>query len=905
MIEFSGNELYHYGMPRRSGRYPWGSGDSPFQRSGDFLSRYDAMRAEGMSETDIAKAFGMSTTQFRVQRSRANEERRTMLIAEAKALQEKGFNPSEIARQMGFNSESSVRSLLNATAEARMKKAEKVADFLKKQVDEKGMIDIGEGVERELGVSKEKLREAVAILQADGYLEYGGRVPQATNPGKQTTIKVLAPPGTEHKEIYNFDEIHSIRDYTTRDGGETFEPKFVYPKSMDSSRLYIKYAEDGGLERDGTIEIRRGVDDLSLGNSRYAQVRILVDGDKYIKGMAWYSDEIPDGKDIVFNTNKAKGTPIEKVLKGIKTDDPNNPFGSLIKEDGGQSYYIDKNGKKQLSLINKRAEEGDWGDWADKVPSQFLSKQRKELIDRQLGLAKADKQAELDEIMALTNPTVKKYYLNVFAEECDAAAVHLKAAAFPRQKYQVILPINSLKDNECYAPNYKDGEELALIRYPHGGTFEIPILKNNTKQKEGVEKIGPQAMDAIGINSKVASRLSGADFDGDTVMVIPNKGVNVTSKPPLKELEGFDPKEAYPYRKGMKEMHNTQTEMGKISNLITDMTIKGATDDELARAVKHSMVVIDAEKHHLDYKLSEEENGIASLKKKYQGRVDEEGRYKTGAATLISRAGAEVSVDKREGSPKIDPDTGKLVYKTASDSKLYYTKQKVNPKTGEVEEVTVKRTQKSTQMAETDDARTLSTGHPKEESYAKYANDLKAMANEARLTMINTPEIERSPSAAKTYASEVESLDTKLNVAKMNAPRERMAQLAAASKVEAVKKENPDLTKKEEKKIGQQALSEARNNLGASRELVKPTEREWEAIQAGAISKTKLRDILNNSDPDTLRQLAMPKETHTISPGKQQKIEAMKDSGYYTNAQIAEAVGVSLSTVAQVGNGKE
>lgn len=84
-----------------------------------------------------------------------------------------------------------------------------------------------------------------------------------------------------------------------------------------------------------------------------------------------------------------------------------------------------------------------------------------------------------------------------------------------------------------------------------------------------------------------------------------------------------------------KPMKNTQTEMGKISNLITDMTLKGATQDELARAVRHSMVVIDAEKHKLDYKQSEQDNGISALRKKYQGTVDENGRYHEGAATLI------------------------------------------------------------------------------------------------------------------------------------------------------------------------------------------------------------------------------------------------------------------------------
>lgn len=285
-------------------------------------------------------------------------------------------------------------------------------------------------------------------------------------------------------------------------------------------------------------------------------------------------------------------------------------------------------------MINKRAEEGDWGEWSKTLPSQFLSKQSLTLIKKQLGLAKADKQAEFDEICSLTNPTVKKALLKSFADDCDAAAVHLQAAALPRQKYQVILPLTKIKDNEVYAPNYKDGETVALIRYPHGGTFEIPILKVNNKLAEGKSVLGNTPADAIGINKKNADRLSGADFDGDTVMVIPcnssQSKVRITSTSPLKGLEGFDTKDAYGgvvekgtdgkdhyYRNGKeyKIMKNTQTEMGKVSNLITDMTLKGATEDELARAVRHSMVVIDAEKHKLDYKQSEIDNGISSLKK--------------------------------------------------------------------------------------------------------------------------------------------------------------------------------------------------------------------------------------------------------------------------------------------------
>lgn len=883
--------LMHYGMPRRSGRYPWGSGDNPYQHSGDFLSRVEELEKQGMKQTEIAKALGLTTTQLRTQKSLAKDERRSLQVATAKGLREKGYSLNEIAEKMGFANDSSVRSLLNENSEARMNQAKTTADFLKKMIDEKGMIDVGTGVERELGISREKLNQALYILEMEGYPVYGGGVPQVTNPGKQTNIKVICPPGTEHREIYDFDNVHSVKDYDQilSEDGQKIRPAFQYPESMDSSRLKINYAEDGGIQKDGVIEIRRGVDDLSLGDSHYAQVRIMVDGTHYLKGMAVYSDDLPDGVDVLFNTNKKAGTPMTDVLKKIK-DDPDNPFGSLIKEHGGQSYYIDKDGNEKLSLINKRAEEGDWGEWSDHLPSQFLSKQSMTLINKQLGLAAADKVAEYDEICALTNPTVKKALLKSFADDCDSAAMHLQAAALPRQKYQVILPLTTIKDTEVYAPNYKNGEQVALIRFPHGGTFEIPVLTVNNKQPEGKKVLGNTPKDAIGINSKVAERLSGADFDGDTVMVIPTGGkIKITSTHPLKGLEGFDPKEKYgpdSTTKPYKRMKNTQTEMGKVSNLITDMTLKGATEDELARAVRHSMVVIDAEKHNLDYKRSEQDNGIASLKKKYQGRV-EDGKYKEGAATLISRAKSEVSVPKRKGSPTINED-GSLSYKTADD--LTY----VDKKTGK----TKTRTQASTQMAETKDARTLSSGTPQEEAYASYANKMKSLANQARKEMVSTGKIPYSASAKAAYQNEVDSLNAKLNVALKNAPRERQAQVIANATVAAKKQANPDMTNAEIKKANQQALTSARSQVGAERKPVVITDREWEAIQAGAISESKLTQILNNADIDSLRQRATPRATTTLSAAKQSKIASMSASGYSTS-EIAEALGVSTSTVSK------
>lgn len=908
MAEQDPDILMHYGIGKLdgapgpgSGRYPLGSGKNPNQRSGDFLSRVDELRKQRFTYTDkdgkvwtgdnaIAKAMGLTSTQFRTQLGLARDERRSSNVATAKRLRDEGKTLKEIADTMGFPNDSSVRSLLNESSEARMNQAKKTAEFLRQQIAEKGMIDVGTGVERELGISREKLNQALYMLEMEGYAVYGGGVPQVTNKGQQTNLKVLCPPGTEHKDIYNFGEIHSVVDYISPDGGETFKPAFVYPESMDSSRLKIRYAEEGGLQRDGTVELRRGVADLSLGESSYAQVRILVDGKKYIKGMAFYGDDkdFPDGVDVIFNTNKKKGTPMGDVLKTIK-DDPDNPFGSLIKERGGQSYYIDpKTGKEKLSLINKRAEEGDWGEWSDHLPSQFLSKQSMTLIKKQLGLAAADKAAEFDEICALTNPTVKKALLASFADDCDSAAVHLQAAALPRQKYQVILPIASMKDTEVYAPNYRDGETVALVRYPHGGTFEIPILKVNNKQSEAKRILG-NALDAIGINSKVAERLSGADFDGDTVMVIPTGGkIKITSTHALKGLEGFDPKLEYGGKPegSFKQMKNTQTEMGKISNLITDMTLKGATEPELARAVRHSMVVIDAEKHHLDYKQSEKDNGIAALKKKYQGYVTDDGEGRGGASTLISRAKSEVSVPKRKGSPKTDPDTGELVWKVDEDR--FYT----DPKTGK----TVERRQKSTQMAEERDPYKLSSGTPQEEAYAAYASQMKSLANQARKEILSTGKITYSASAKETYQTEVASLTSKLNIALKNAPRERQAQVMANSVVAAKKKDNPGMTKEEIKKASQQALSSARATVGAKRTPIVITDREWQAIQAGAISENKLTQIINHADIDVLRSYATPRATTTLSTAKINKISSMNASGY-TTAEIAESLGVSTSTV--------
>ena len=927
--------LAHYGVGHdkggHSGRYRWGSGKDPYQHSGDFLSRVNELKKEGLSESEIAESLGIvgkdgkpSSSRLRTQISLANSEKRAEQVALAKKLREEGHSLMSIAKQMGFENDSSVRSLLNQDAEARMNQAQKTADFLIDQVNQKGMIDVGKYVEKELGISREKLEQAIYIAEMQGYERFGAGVPQMNNPGKQTNIQVLCAPGTKHKDIYNFDEIQTITDYQSHDGGDTFKPSFVFPESMDSNRLMVRFAEDGGTAKDGVAEIRRGCEDLDLGG-HYAQVRILVDGNKYIKGMAVYGDDkdFPPGVDVIFNSNKPRSKGKLGALKDAKTVkdengneviDKDNPFGSLIKEDGGQSYYVGKDGKEHLSLINKRAEEGDWSEWADKLPSQFLGKQNLSLINKQLKLSMNEKQAEFDEIMSLTNPTVKKALLKSFADDCDSTAVHLKAAALPRQKYQVILPLASIKDDEVYAPNYQDGEKVALVRYPHGGTFEIPILTVNNKNAEGKKVITKNAKDAVGINSKVAERLSGADFDGDTVMVIPtagngkNMGVNITSTKPLTQLEGFDNKLLYGHddhseikdesgkiiaytRNGVKfkAMNNTQTEMGKISNLITDMTLKGAGTDELAKAVKHSMVVIDAEKHGLDYKQSEKDNDILMLKKKWQGEVDPEtGRMRTGAGTILSRAKGQTQVLKRKGSPIINKETGEQTWKEVVETYV--------DKNGK----TQVRMQNSTRMAEARNANDLLSkdAGPKEKAYANYANFHKNLANQARKAMVNEGKIAMDSSAKKLYAEEAASLDKKLLASELNAPKERKAQIMANAAVKAKKEANPDMTKSEIKKAGQQALARARQQVGAKRVTIDITDNEWKAIQSGAISESKLNRIINHTDTDRLKQLATPRTTKGLTNGQINRIKSLSNQGY-TNAQIAQMMGKSASTISQ------
>lgn len=881
--------LAHYGIPRKSGRYPWGSGEDP-QGSRTFLATVEDMRKnQGMTESQIAKSFGMSTADLRGYKSIALKEQTQAKIAMAQRLRDKGMSHVAIGERMGGIPESTVRTLLDPGRKDRATVLDNTANMLKNELTRSEYLDVGTGVERHLNISREKLDAAVSVLKAEGYQVFGYKMPQLGSNGQKTTLRVLARPEAEWSDfVKNTDKIRQVHSFS-QDGGRSYEMTQP-PLSISSKRVGVRYAEDGGSEADGTIYVRPGVKDVSLDGSRYAQVRIAVDGTHYLKGMAVYSNDMPDGVDLLFNTNKSDTGNKLDAMKPMK-DDPEDPFGARISR---QVLDVGSDGKMKVSsVMNIVNEEGRWDTWNKNLSSQVLSKQKPSLAKRQLGMVYDQKEKDLSEALKTQNPAVRKRLLQSIADDADSSAVHLKAASLPRQETKVILPIKSLKDNEIFAPTFREGESVVLIRFPHGGKFEIPQLKVNNRNAEAIRTIGKEAPDAVGINSRVAERLSGADFDGDTVLVIPNDRKQIETSPALEGLKNFDGQRLYKNPPGVEPMSakTKQRQMGDITNLISDMTTQKASQEELARALRHSMVVIDAEKHNLDYKRSAQDNNIAQLKTKYQSGP------RAGARTLITRATSEDRpLERKLRSPKdggpIDRDTGKLVYVPTGNS---YIKTKENKRTGEITEEVVMRTEKSTKLAETDDAFTLSSGTPIEAVYASHSNKLKALANRARYELVRVEDAPWSPSAKKVYAEQVATLNEKLDRALRNAPLERQAQIVANAKVRLKKENRPDMDDDELRKVETRELMRARLQVGAEKKQIEISDKEWEAIQAGAISKSKLNRIIDNADLDRLKELSMPRESKpTMSDASLSKAQTLYKKGS-SHAEVADALGVSVS----------
>ena len=920
-----------------SGRYHYGTGENAYQHAADFRSMVARMRKDGLTDKEIYEGLNMSSSEFRAKVGVTKAQLQSHQKHRAYELYDQHkYSYRQIGELVGIKddvpTEGTIRKWVKERNENSDAKMYQIADTIRARVDKKGMVDVGKGVERvltdELGfkVTPTQMEKAELLLKNEGYYvdRQAFAYEQGGIPGNWTKVAVVAKPGTDTEYIKkNRDKVATIVDFETKTG---LSDKGLPPvNSIDSSRIKVRYAEEGGKDKDGVIELRRGQEDLNLGNAMYAQVRIGVDGTHYMKGMAVYGDNFPKGVDVIYNTNKSKGTPLisktgKCVLKPMEIDpktgkiDKENPFGATIKLEQDlsqiQRYYTNSKGEKKVSPINVVNEQGDWDDWSKTLASQMLSKQDPKLAKQQLDKAYSDSKKEFDEIKSLTNPSLKKILLEPFANDCDASAVDLKAAAMPRQASKVILPLTSIKDNEIYAPTYKDGESVVLVRYPHAGIFELPRLTVNNNNKEAKKVITPSAVDAVGINAKVAEQLSGADYDGDTVLVIPDNKRRIKTAKGIDSLIEFDPRESYPETPGMKYMSKSArgSEMGKITNLIADMTLVYNDDqtkpvskrkykpdefeNDITDAVKCSMVIIDAEKHKLDYMQAKKDFNISHLKKKYRPENP------TGSNTLITRAGSDVD----EPLKKEVRSTSKM---TKEEQEAYANGQKIYRQTGETTKSGKIKTTKEKRMNLVSDAYDLippgRSPFEIEKVYADYANNMKALGNSARREMMTIKRDQKNPSAAVTYRPEVDSLNYKLSEAQKNAPRERKAQLVADAKVYEDRKYDPNMTKEEISKRKGQYLTTARLNFGAKKPTIDITDREWQAIQANAISPTKQEEIFKNADLDELKKRAMPRSSAAVSDNLASRMRSMKNRGY-TLEEIAERCGVSTSTVSKAVN---
>lgn len=919
-----------YGILRKSGRYPWGSGEDEYGRSLMFYSLVDGLKSQGVPDTEIAKGFGMSVADLRSTRTIAKEQivhRQTM---EAVKLREKGVSIDEIARRMEIPAPT-VRLRLKNSQNIKQSSLRKTAEIIRKNVDEHDIVDIGKGTEFNVldGIADTKLKAAIAVLRDEGYETYTLPV-KNVGTNHFTNQKVIVKPGVTFGEARKMtDRIHTMGEWT-EDNGLTFFG-IHEPLNVSSSRLKINFVEDGGGLADGVVYVRPGVKDLDMGKNTYAQVRIAVDGTHYIKGMAVLNPDMPPGKDLVFNVNKSRDVGTLGALKPLKTNpdgtiDKDNPFGSMIKR---QIVDIDpKTGAERVkSALNIVNEEGDWDDWRKSLPSQMLAKQPHSLIKSQLATTRDDVRDRLAEIETITNPVVKRKALEDFADQIDSDAVDLRAAAMPRQRTQVIIPMPKMNKNEIYAPNFETGEKVVLIRYPHGGRFEIPEVTVNNNNRTAKKLLG-NATDAIGIHPSVAERLSGADFDGDTVVVIPNRSGKIKGAQSMGSaakvfedgLKDFDAKRKYggyvvvkeavgkkgepgykPEVGNFKRMQNTGLEMGMITNLITDMSIQGAKPDHILRAVKHSMVVIDAEKHKLDYKQSEIDNGISHLRQLYQSRTLPDGSTKVGgASTLLSRATAEDRIPDRklrpakQGGP-INPETGEKVYVPTNR-----TRNKFDPKTNTYLQEKEPVMTKVKRLDLTDDAFTLvrDRNDPVEQLYAEHANTMKGLANEARLRASRTPPPKTNLQAKTVYKDEVDDLVNQLNAALKQSPLARRADVIAGATVKAKRQEDPTLRTDRDrlKKVERQAKAAARARLGLVQPTITISDSQWDAIQSGAVSAHRLREILRFADPKRVQELSMPKPNAVVTNAIAARAKAMLAAGA-TSADVAAALGISASTL--------
>ena len=210
-------------------------------------------------------------------------------------------------------------------------------------------------------------------------------------------------------------------------------------------------------------------------------------------------------------------------------------------------------------------------------------------------------------------------------------------------------------------------------------------------------------------------------------------------------------------------------------------------------------------------------------------------------------------------------------------------------------------------MAETDDAMTLVSPvkHEIELLYADYANTLKGLANDARLEMVNTKAMPNNPTAKKTYAKAVSSLEAKLNDAQKNSVKERQALRLSNEEMKEKMKQNPDMKKSDERKLAQRTVNKYRNEVGTIARRNRAftiSDDEWVAIQSGAVSEHQLKEILNYTDPDALRERAMPKQSKTFTNTQINTMRSMLNSNF-TLEEISKKFGVSPSVISKILKG--
>lgn len=1035
--------------PTGSGRYLVGSGETPYQHEYNVHNEYNRYNAMGYSDADIARVMGYkSVPALRAAVSASSEEYKNIRGAQFEALRAKGLSNSEIARQLGV-SEGTVRNMVKkaeAGQSVRTTKLTNAKDMLRESVNSIdtdqpfSMIDVGEGTEMYMGFGQDTKNNALIALQEEGYVVTTIQVGQVGNSTNKTTVQVLAKVNdpefvaeygvsgkmnvkgevvtAEQNALskYAYSHLDEIQPVTSticeNEDGVEVARALEKPKQINIDRVMIADPLDPtpsgifdpttGKEytmgevnaaKDGTMILRPSAKDLTMtdeGNTKithYAQVRIAcTDGkgiDRYCKGMAMYGNEedFPDGVDIIFYTNPGKVSAdgkvyAESVLKKQKKEEM-NPFGADLKA-SGQRHYIDSDGNEQLSAVNILREEGDWGNYSLSLPSQFLAKQNVPLVKEQLKATVQEKKDYIDTLSKISDPQVRNKLLEDFADSLDSQAIHLNAAGVSEQRTQVILPCTSLRGTEynedgsvkrygeVYAPGYGDGQKVAIIRYPHANICELPILIVNNNNEEGRRTIG-FGKDAIGLPKSALEQLSGADTDGDTGTVIPvsmlnNKGLTVDSKAYFKELVGFDAESTWPYVEGVTQKSKkwngidkegkTMTkaergqEMGLVTNLIMDMSTLGdaVSHDEHVRAIKYSMVAIDAYKHNIDWRQAKEDLNITGLYSKYSSTS------RGGGMTLFTRAKSmkQDVPEYKEGAYVTDSKTGKtkkLLIDPETGEKLFtYTNGTHSKKVGETEDgkgiyddsvrepnkVSVEKLRYAWMQGK--GAASLASDNPstKEQMYVEYSDTLHALANSVRRMLsddsyhvidsdgktIKKVDSKTYREKAKQNATEedadiIASLRAKLEVAKRNAPKERLAQVYANAAIKARLESNPSIKDDDDalKKLKNAELASARTRTGANGKGTRVVidKREYEAINSGKVPKTLVADVLKKSDSESLSKCVSnasgTRQVLTASQIARIKAWAASDSRS-TPYQMAKSLGVSVSTINKVISGE-